>query len=81
MRSTGGNPCGKRDYAIILLVTLLGLRSIDVKRLEFSDFDWPGCLLVRRPGQDRGAGSWLPLLKDAPGRAVIDYARAGRPAE
>jgi integrase len=37
-----GNPCGKRDYAIILLVTRLGLRSIDVKRLEFSDLDWPG---------------------------------------
>src|ERR1039457_2649682 len=33
-----GNPCGKRDYAIILLVARLGLRSIDVKRLEFSDF-------------------------------------------
>ena len=48
-----GNPCGKRDYAIILLVARLGLRSIDVKRLEFSDFDWPGCPLVRRPGQDR----------------------------
>jgi integrase len=37
-----GSPCGKRDYAIILLVTRLGLRSIDVQRLEFSDFDWPG---------------------------------------
>ena len=36
-----GNPCGKRDYAIILLVTRLGLRGIDVKRLEFSDVDWP----------------------------------------
>jgi integrase len=31
-----GNPCGKRDYAIILLVARLGLRGIDVKRLEFS---------------------------------------------
>ncbi len=37
-----GNPCGKRDYAIILLVARLGLRGIDVKRLEFADFDWPG---------------------------------------
>jgi len=36
-----GNPCGKRDYAIILLVTRLELRGIDVKRLEFSDFHWP----------------------------------------
>jgi len=30
-----GNPSGKRDYAIILLVARLGLRSIDVKRLTF----------------------------------------------
>jgi integrase len=37
-----GSPCGKRDYAIILLVARLGLRGIDVKRLEFPDFDWPG---------------------------------------
>jgi len=37
-----GNPCGKRDYAIILLVTRLGLRGIDVKRLRFADLDWPG---------------------------------------
>jgi integrase len=29
-----GSPCGKRDYAIIMLVARLGLRSIDVKRLE-----------------------------------------------
>ncbi len=27
-----GNPCGKRDYAIIVLITRLGLRGIDVKR-------------------------------------------------
>ncbi|MFB9307549.1 tyrosine-type recombinase/integrase, partial [Kibdelosporangium philippinense] len=36
------NPCGKRDYAIILLITRLGLRGVDIKRLEFADFDWPG---------------------------------------
>jgi len=36
------NPCGKRDYAIILLITRLGLRGVDVRRLEFADFDWPG---------------------------------------
>jgi site-specific recombinase XerC len=52
-----GNPGGKRDYAIILLVTRLGLRSIDVKRLEFADFDWPetGCPSPRpRPAAGSG---------------------------
>jgi integrase len=73
-----GNPCGKRDYAIILLVARLGLRSIDVKRLEFADFDWPGCRLSVAQAKT-GHKVWLPLLKDV-GWAVIDYARNGRPA-
>jgi len=51
------NPCGKRDYAIILLVTRLGLRGIDVERLEFADFDWPGKPVVRGTGQDRPPGA------------------------
>lgn len=72
-----GNPCGKRDYAIILLVTRLGLRGVDVKRLEFPDFDWPGNRLsvVQAKTGDRVQ---LPLLKEV-GWAVIDYIRHGRP--
>jgi len=73
-----GNPCGKRDYAIIVLVTRLGLRGIDVKRLEFADFDWPGNRLSVVQGKT-GRRVWLPLLKEV-GWAVIDYIRAGRPA-
>jgi integrase len=73
-----GNPGGKRDYAIILLVARLGLRSIDVKRLEFADFDWPGNRLSLAQTKT-GNRIWLPLLKDV-GWAVIDYLRYGRPA-
>lgn len=72
-----GNPCGKRDYAIILLITRLGLRGIDVKRLEFADFDWPGNRLSVVQVKT-GTRVWLPLLKDV-GWAVIDYIRCGRP--
>ena len=35
-----GNPCGIRDYAIILLIARLGLRSSDVANLRFSNIDW-----------------------------------------
>jgi integrase len=73
-----GSPCGKRDYAIILLVARLGLRSIDVKRLEFADFGWPGCRLSVAQAKT-GRKVQLPLLRDV-GWAVIDYVRAGRPA-
>jgi integrase len=72
------NPCGKRDYAIILLITRLGLRGVDVRRLEFADFDWPGNRLLVTQAKT-GHRVQLPLLKEV-GWAVIDYIRHGRPA-
>src|SRR6266851_1989358 len=71
------NPCGKRDYAIILLITRLGLRGVDIRQLEFADFDWPGnrLLVTQAKTSHRVA---LPLLKEV-GWAVIDYIRHGRP--
>src|SRR5258708_1079945 len=72
-----GNPCGKRDYAIILLITRLGLRGTDVKRLRFGDLDWPGNRLSVVQAKT-GHRVQLPLLKDV-GWAIIDYIRHGRP--
>lgn len=72
-----GNPCGKRDYAIITLITRLGLRGVDVKHLELDDFDWPGNRLWVDQAKT-GHRIQLPLLKDV-GWAVIDYIRYGRP--
>ena len=72
------NPCGKRDYAIILLITRLGLRGVDVRRLEFADFDWPGNRLFVTQAKT-GHQVQLPLLKEV-GWAVIDYIRHGQPA-
>ncbi len=72
-----GNPCGKRDYAIVLLITRLGLRGVDVKRLQFADLDWPGNRLSVVQAKT-GHRVHLPLLKDV-GWAIIDYLRHGRP--
>jgi integrase len=72
-----GNPCGRRDYAIILLITRLGLRGVDVKRLRFADLDWPGNRLSVVQAKT-GRRVQLPLLKDV-GWALIDYIRYGRP--
>ena len=72
-----GNPCGKRDYAMILLITRLGLRGIDVRRLRFADLDWPGNRLSVVQAKT-GRRVHLPLLKDV-GWAIIDYIRYGRP--
>lgn len=72
-----GNPSGKRDYAIILLVARLGLRSIDVKNLTMSAFNWSENYLEFSQSKT-GTSIRLPLLKDI-GWAVIDYLKNGRP--
>lgn len=72
-----GNPSGKRDYAMILLVARLGLRCIDVKRLTFSNFNWNENYLEFSQSKT-GRPVRLPLLKDV-GWAVIDYLQNGRP--
>jgi integrase len=72
-----GNPSGKRDYAIVLLICRLGLRAVDVTRLRFADLDWPGNQLSVVQAKT-GRRVDLPLLKDV-GWAIIDYVRDGRP--
>jgi site-specific recombinase XerD len=72
-----GNPSGKRDYAIILLAARLGLRSIDVKRLRFSDLNWNEKYLEFSQSKT-GHKVRLPLLNDV-GWAIIEYIKNGRP--
>ena len=72
-RRTRGGP---RDYAILLLLARLGLRSGEVARLALEDFDWrAGNVLVHGKG---GRDEWLPLPADV-GAAVAGYLRRGRP--
>jgi site-specific recombinase XerD len=66
---------GIRDFAIMMLVARLGLRSIEVARLELRDVDWrAGELVVRGKGrrQDR-----LPLPAEV-GEALVAYLSCGR---
>jgi site-specific recombinase XerD len=72
-----GNPSGKRDYAMILLVARLGLRSIDVKRLTVSNLNWKENRIELIQSKTNEPVS-LPLLKDV-GWAIIDYLKNGRP--
>jgi site-specific recombinase XerD len=72
-----GNPSGKRDYAMILLVARLGLRSIDVKHLKLSDIKWNENRIEFVQSKTHDPVS-LPLLKDV-GWAIIDYLKNGRP--
>ena len=72
-----GNPSGKRDYAIILLVARLGIRIGDVNRLKFENIDWDK-MCINFVQSKTHHPVCLPLLKDV-GWAIIDYVRNGRP--
>ena len=68
---------GKRDYAMVLLTTRLGLRVGDLRRLELGWFDWRAKTLALTQHKT-GVPLTLPLPADV-GWAVIDYVRHGRP--
>lgn len=72
-----GNPSGKRDYAIILLAARLGIRTLDIKRLQLTDLDWAKSRIELRSSKT-GAMVHLPLLPDI-GWAIIEYLKNGRP--
>lgn len=72
------NAVGKRDFALLLLVIRLGLRSKDIRNIRLGDFDW-GKRQLRITQSKTGDEIVLPLPDDV-GWAVIEYLRNGRPA-
>jgi integrase len=69
-------PTGMRDFAILMLVARLGLRSAEVGRLELGDIDWrAGDLVVRGKASQRDR---LPLPYDV-GEAISEYLTKVRP--
>lgn len=68
---------GKRDYAIILLATRLGLRSSDIRLLQFSNIDWDNNVITLEQFKTEEPIE-LPLLIDV-GEAIIDYIQHSRP--
>ena len=72
-----GNPVGKRDYAILMLITRYGLRSADVKTMKLSNLRWNENIIEIIQNKTRNPLQ-LPLLRDV-GWAIIDYLQHGRP--
>jgi integrase len=69
-------PKGKRDYAIILLGAVVGLRAVDIARMRLSDIDWEkGEIRVVQSKTDKSLA--LPLTKDV-GEAIKEYILNGR---
>jgi site-specific recombinase XerD len=70
-------PCGKRDYAILLLLATYGLRAREVAALTLDDIDWRRQRLAI-PERKAGHSTAFPLSAAA-GEALADYLRHGRP--
>lgn len=67
---------GKRNYAILLLASRLGMRAHDIADLKFSNIDWENnqiTIITQKTGRKVD----LPLLADV-GNAIIEYLRYGR---
>lgn len=68
---------GKRDYAMVLLASRLGLRASDIASLAFVDIDWENSRILKRMVKT-GNDIELPLLPEV-GNAIIDYIKNARP--
>lgn len=71
------NPTGKRNYAVFLIAARLGLRSSDIKALEFSSINWAEKTISLTQQKTKRLLT-LPLPDDV-GWAIIDYLKNGRP--
>ncbi len=69
---------GKRNYAMTLLASRLGLRASDIAGLRFRDIDWDNSLITLTMQKTQKVIQ-LPLLAEV-GNAIIDYLKNGRPA-
>jgi len=67
---------GKRNYAMLLLASRLGLRASDIAGLNFSSIDWVKNE-INLTQYKTGNPISLPLLSDV-GNAIIDYLKNGR---
>jgi site-specific recombinase XerD len=68
---------GVRDYAMLMLVARLGLRSAEVARLQLGDIDWRAGQIILRGKACRQEG--MPLPVDV-GEALTAYLTQARPS-
>ena len=72
-----GNPKGKRDYAILLLASRLGLRASNICGLTFDNLLWQENIITLIQAKTKKRIE-LPLLAEV-GNAIIGYLQYGRP--
>lgn len=75
--TVGEDPASLRDHAIILLLSVYGLRSGELRRLQLDDIDWSRHRIRVVRSKSRREET-LPL-EPRVGNAIAQYLRRGRP--
>jgi len=71
---------GRRDYAILMLLARLGLRSSEIVSLTLDSIDWEtGSIEVEGKGTGKGKQTASLPLPSEVGEAIADYLQYGRP--
>lgn len=68
---------GKRDYAIFMIATHLGMRIGDIISLKFNNINWERCSISFNQ-EKTGVPQELPLNEEV-GKSIIEYLKNGRP--
>ena len=72
-----GTPLGRRNYVMMLLIAVYGLRGIEVIRLRLDDINWEGGEIHIR-SRKAGNATTYPLAASV-GKAILAYLQNGRP--
>jgi len=72
-----GTAVGRRDLAVLMVLSRMGLRGCEVARITLGDVDWRAGEVIIRGKRDHDER--LPLPVDV-GDAIVDYLRHGRPS-
>jgi integrase/recombinase XerD len=68
---------GKRDYAMILLLSTYGIRGVQVRRLKLEDIRWNDDQIIFQPA--KGGRRVIQHLTATVGNGLLAYLRNGRP--
>ena len=69
---------GRRDYAILQLLSTYGVRGGQLRALRLDELDWARDQIFFKAAK-HGKDVWVPMTLDA-GEALLDYLQHGRPA-
>ena len=75
--TAGDHPTAIRDHAVLMLLSVYGIRSTEVARLRLSDIDWQQEAIAFT--RSKGSARHLVPLRRSVGAAIVRYLKEVRP--